>query len=227
MISLSFASLLFVGIHLFISGTSLRGKLVAKIGEQGFQGAFSIASLVGLGWMIWAYSEAPTIFVWGPNDWFRPLAMVTMIVAFELVVIGLATPSPTAAGGESRLDAADAASGILRITRHPFLWGVLVWSVTHLVLNGDAASIIFFGSFAVLSIAGPPSIDAKRRERFGSRWDAFAAKTSNVPFAAIIAGRNQLRINEIGWLRIAAGFVAFVVLLLTHQWLFGASPHPV
>ncbi len=221
------AAFLFLAIHLFVSGTSLRDRLVAGIGEKGFQGVFSIASLLLLIWMIRAYASAPMIAVWGPNHWFRPIAMLTMIVAFELVVIGLTTPSPTAAGGEGQLDADEPATGILRVTRHPFLWGVLIWSATHLVVNGDAASIVFFGTFALLSISGPLSIDAKRRRRFGAKWRRFEDITSNVPFAAIVSGRNSLRLAEIGWWRPVAGFVAFTVLLLSHQWLFGVSPHPV
>lgn len=227
MIQLIVAALLFVAIHLFVSGTSLRDRFVAGIGEKGFQGAFSLASLALLIWMIRAYAAAPFVAVWGPNNWFRPIAMLTMILAFEFVVIGLTTPSPTAAGGEGQLDAEAPATGILRITRHPFLWGVLIWSATHLVVNGDAASIVFFGTFGLISITGPISIDAKRRRRFGAKWQRFEEMTSNVPFAAIVSGRNSLRLSEIGWWRPLAGFVAFTVLLLSHRWLFGVSPHPV
>ena len=150
-----------------------------------------------------------------------------MIVAALLGVIGLTTPSPTAAGGEGQLDADEPATGILRISRHPFLWGVVVWASTHLVLNGDAASLVLFGALLVLALVGPRSIDAKRRARFGDKWDRFAAVTSNVPFAAIIAGRNQLRLGELGTWRIALALVVYVGVLGAHAWLFGASPFPL
>jgi uncharacterized membrane protein len=98
------------------------------------------------------------------------------------------------------------AKGIQRITRHPFLWGVALWSFTHLVLKGDLASVIFFGSFLILAIAGPFSMDRKRKKAFADAWDRFAALTSNVPFVAIVEGRNWLKIRELGsaaWLETA------------------------
>ena len=63
-------------------------------------------------------------------DTLRLVVLVLTFFAFELVAIGLTTPSPTATGGESLLRSADPAKGILRVTRHPFLWGVALWSLS-------------------------------------------------------------------------------------------------
>ncbi|MDO9127487.1 MAG: NnrU family protein, partial [Parvibaculum sp.] len=57
-------------------------------------------------------------------------------------------------------------------------------------------------------------------------WTAFAAKTSNLPFAAIFAGRNQLRLGELGWWRILLALIVFGALFYAHLWLFGVSPVP-
>jgi uncharacterized membrane protein len=227
MISLVLACAFFVGIHVFISGTRLRDSLVAQIGEQGFRGLFSLLSLVGMVWMCWAYGHAPTIELWGKTNAFRPLALGLVLLAFLFVGIGLTTPSPTAVGGESQLDQAEPARGILRITRHPFLWGVALWAFTHLILNGDAASFVLFGAVLALALVGPASIDAKRQRAFAGKWGRFAAVTSNVPFAAIIEGRNVLRIDELGLWRVGVGLTLFVVLLFSHRWLFGVSPFPI
>ena len=135
MISLILAAAFFVGIHIFVSGTSLRGAIVARIGEQGFQGFFSLLSIVALVWLGLAYSRAPYIGLWGHVTALRPLALVLLLVAILFIGIGLTTPSPTVVGGESQLDRDDPAQGILRITRHPFLWGVALWALTHLVVT--------------------------------------------------------------------------------------------
>jgi uncharacterized membrane protein len=226
MISLILAAAFFVGIHVFVSGTRLRDRLVAQVGEQGFRGLFSALSLVGMVWMGWAYSRAPSIALWGKTHAFRPLALLLVLFAF-LVGVGLTTPSPTAVGGESQLDQPEPARGILRITRHPFLWGVALWAFTHLLLNGDAASFVLFGALLLLALVGPGSIDAKRQRAFGGKWGRFAAVTSNVPFAAIIEGRNILRIDELGLWRIGVSLALYVMLLLSHRWLFGVSPFPI
>jgi uncharacterized membrane protein len=227
MISLILAAAFFVGIHLFISGTRIRDTLVSQIGEQGFRGLFSLLSLVGIVWMSWAYSRAPTIELWGKTQALRPLAVGFVLLAFLFVGIGLTTPSPTAVGGESQLDQAEPARGILRITRHPFLWGVALWAFTHLILNGDLASFVLFGALLALALIGPLSIDAKRQRAYGGKWGRFAAVTSNVPFAAVIEGRNVLRLEELGAWRIGLGLVLYAVLLFGHRWLFGVSPFPI
>ena len=51
MISLVLAAVFFVGIHVFVSGTSLRAAIVAKTGEVVYQTAFSLVSLLGLIWL--------------------------------------------------------------------------------------------------------------------------------------------------------------------------------
>jgi uncharacterized membrane protein len=92
--------------------------------------------------------------------------------------------------------------------------------------NGDVASVIFFGTFFVLALFGTLSIDAKRKRKMGLAWEAFAARTSNLPFAAIASGRNNLRVGELfGW-RFWAAAGIFLVVLFAHARLFGASPFP-
>ncbi len=60
---------------------------------------------------------------------------------------------------------------------------------------------ILFGTFFVLALSGTASIDAKRKRKMGAAWDCFAAKTSNVPFAAIAAGRKPAS----SWVSISTG----------------------
>jgi uncharacterized membrane protein len=73
---------------------------------------------------------------------------------------------------------------------------------------------------------GTRSIDAKRRKALGEHWEAFANATSNVPFGAIVAGRQKLRPGEIHWWQYVAGLAAFGLLFYAHQWLTGVSPVP-
>jgi uncharacterized membrane protein len=122
--------------------------------------------------------------------------------------------------------AAHEATGVVRITRHPFLWGVALWAAFHLLANGDAASVVFFGTFLALAVAGTYSIDAKRARKMGAAWTPFAERTSNIPFAAILAGRNSLKLGELFTWRQAAALAAFVLLLYIHAWLFSVSPFP-
>lgn len=223
MTSLVLAALVFAVIHLGVAGTRLRDRAVAIYGEKAYRGAFSLATVVVLLWLIVAYRRAPYLPTWGMLAPWAPVMVVLMLPAMLLAVIGLATPSPTAVGQERRL--AEPPRGMLRVTRHPFLMGVAVWALLHLVGNGDLASLVFFGCFAVVALLGTTSIDAKRRRLMGeAAWIPFAARTSIVPFAAILAGRNQFSLAEIGIPRALAALLAYGLLLGTHAWLFGVSP---
>lgn len=223
MASLWAASAFFVAIHLGLSGSGLRDRVVAKVGEGPYMGLFSLASLGGLVWMIQAYGAAQRSVLWSPPQLLFVVTPVLMAVAVWFIVMGLTTPSPTLTAMDGLLAQEDAAKGVLRITRHPMLMGLTLLSGWHLAINGDTGSILFFFNLAVVSVAGAPSIDRKRRRKHGEAWDRFAAQTSIVPFLAIVQGRTRLRGAEIPpwqW-GLAAG--VYGLLLWAHPLLFGVS----
>ena len=226
MVSIVAAAIFFVGIHFLISGSVLRDKIVSSIGEGSFRGLFSLLSLIGIIWLIRAYGRSQYVQLWGEPYSFRPFALIVMLLAFFFVVLAFTSPNPTAVGGEALLASSEPAKGIQRITRHPFLWGVALWSFIHLIFNGDVASAVFFCSFLIVAIGGPFSIDRKRKKAFGDAWNRFASVTSNVPFLAIIEGRNSLRIGEIGWWRVTVALILYGLFLHFHKTLFGVSPLP-
>jgi uncharacterized membrane protein len=101
------------------------------------------------------------------------------------------------------------------------LWSFALWAVVHMLGNGDTASFLFFGAFAVTALAGMPSIDAKVAAREPEAWGRFAARTSILPFGAIAAGRNRLALGELGWKPWAIGVALWAVLLVFHRSIFG------
>jgi uncharacterized membrane protein len=217
------AAVFFLAIHFGVSGTAFRARLVRAMGEKVYRGLFSLASLAGLIWLIDAYGDAPRVELWGQLLILKPIAAPLVLLASLFVVIGLATPSPTIAGMESQLSRDAPARGIVRITRHPFLWGVALWALVHLAINGDLASVILFGSLLILAVGGTASIDRKRRDSYGEHWRRFALSTSNVPFAAIVGGRNQLgaALREIGIVRPLIALAIYAVAFILHARIFG------
>ena len=223
------AAVFFLAIHLLVSGTRLRDAIVGVTGERGFMGLFSLASLGGIIWMAVSYNAASaqgSDVVWDLGPGIKHLGPLVVGAAFLLGVPGLLMPSPTAVGMEARAADSGTVQGVLRITRHPFLWSVALWSAFHVAANGDLASIVFFGTFLMLSVAGTFSIDAKRARKMGEAWKAYAARTSNFPFGAILSGRGALKIGELLTFRLAVAIVAFLVVLFAHAQVFGVSPFP-
>ena len=224
------AAAVFLGIHLLVSGTRVRDAITGTIGEGPYMGLFSLASVGAIVWLAIAYNAAQrtgadaVVYNLGPGA--RHLAIPTVALAFFLGIQGLLLPNPTSIRQEGAATREGTIRGVLRITRHPFLWGVAIWSAFHLAANGDLASVIMFGTFLVLSVLGTFSIDAKRKRKMGAAWDAFAAKTSNIPFAAVIGGRTALRLGEdFGW-RFWVTTLVFLVVLFSHARIFGISAFP-
>jgi uncharacterized membrane protein len=127
-------------------------------------------------------------------------------------------------GADRLFDSPNVARGILRITRNPFLWGTALWALAHIAVSGELASLLFFGSIGALGVIGAFLLDAKKARQHAQRWQRFAAETSNLPFQAIIEGRQRLVLGEIGAWRLAFAIVLFGIVLVAHPWLFGGSP---
>lgn len=219
----------FVLIHVGISATGLRARLVAAIGEWPYRGLFSLASLALLAWLVVGYQtirgdpfDPLNEMLWLPPDWLRWPGYALSFLGVALAVTGVLSPGPTYAGFESRsLAQPEPARGVLRVTRHPFLWGAAVWGAGHLLINGERFAIMLFGGLALMAIFGARSIDRKGRARDAEAWDRFADVTSNAPFAAIAQGRNKLALGEIGW-RGLVGVAVSLAIMLTHGQLLRA-----
>lgn len=228
MTALIAAAAFFVLLHLLVSGTRLRGAIVGVVGERPYMALFSLASFGGIAWLSIAYGDARGTggLYWDVGPAGRHAAYLIQLLAVLFVVPGLTTANPTSVKQEGSLDRPDVARGMLRITRHPFLWGVAIWAAGHLLVNGDAPSVLLFGSLLALSLVGTASIDAKRRRALGPKWDAFAAQTSNLPFAAIAAGRQKLSLGEIGWWRILLAVAVWAALIWGHRYVSGVPLLP-
>jgi uncharacterized membrane protein len=215
------ATLAFVVTH-FVSSTPLRGAIAGALGEKAWIALYSLVAFIAIGWMAWAYGAAPRAPLW-PG--LRLLPLLVMPIALVLLVGGVLGRNPTAVMQERALRSSEPARGMIRLTRHPVMWAIALWAAAHILARGDLASSIFFGGFLAVALLGTVLIDARKRAAFGADWRRFAAVTSNVPFGAIVAGRNRLVAGEIGWRVVAVAVVAYVALLAAHPLVFGARPY--
>ncbi|HEX2531493.1 MAG TPA: NnrU family protein [Burkholderiaceae bacterium] len=183
MVLLVLGMIIFIGIHLVPSFAPVRAGLMQRLGPGRYKGIFSLVSLVGLLLLALGKAHAAFVPVWTPPFWTRHLALALM--PFSLILLA----------------AAYLPGNIRRATRHPMLWGVVLWAVVHLLANGDLASILLFGGFSAYSLYAMHS--ANRRGATKS--------TVRQPVAKDL-------------LAIGAGLAAYLVLLFLHPLLFGVSP---
>src|SRR5690349_10700503 len=164
MTALVAATAAFLVTHL-VSATPLRARLVAALGEWPYRGLYSLAAFATLGAMIWAYIGVPREPLW-PALRFLPL--LAMPLAFVLIACGYFR-NPTMVGADGLLKSEDPARGIIRITRHPIMWGVMLWAGAHVLALGDTKSLVFFGGGVVL-LAAVGTLPMDRRKRANPDW---------------------------------------------------------
>ncbi len=215
------ATVVFLGIHV-VPSTPLRTLAVSAVGERAYLGLFSLASLGGLVWMSTAFARAPAEALW-PGLRLAPI--LALPFAFVLLACGLLARNPTLTGQAGALRHPEVARGILRITRHPVMWAIILWAGAHLLALGSLRAVVFFGGLLLLAAAGTTLQDARKAKSLGDDWKRFAAVTSNLPFGAIARARNKLVWREIGWWRPAVGLALFTLLTWFHPWLFGYRPY--
>ena len=119
---------------------------------------------------------------------FRAIPYFVMPVAFVLLACGYGR-NPTMVGAEKLLKSEDPA-------------------------RGDLKSLVFFGGLLLVAALGTILMDARKSRN--PDFARFAAVTSNIPFVAVVQGRNRVRWREIGWKRPAIGLAAFALVLLVH-----------
>jgi uncharacterized membrane protein len=211
----------FIGLHFLLASPPLRPALVGALGEKAFAGAYSALMIALLTWYGFAFGAAPFVMLWPTPRW--AVWLPAIVVAFSVFLLVCANSQFNPIKVQGAFAAADrpAAPGILAVTRHPTMWGIGLWALSHIPANGDLAALILFGGLAFLALAGTLALDAKYRARDPQGFARLAAASSNVPFIALVQGRAKLNFAEIGWARVAIAVVIYLALGGLHRWIAG------
>ncbi len=146
---------LILGLILFFATHSVRifadpwrTKQIARFGEGGWKGLYSLFSIAGFVLLVWGYGlarQAP-VDLWFPPVWTRHAAALLTIPAFVLLVAAFVPGNHL----KARLG-------------HPMLLGVKFWAVAHLLSNGRLADVVLFGGFLAWAVLA--YISCKKRDR--------------------------------------------------------------
>jgi uncharacterized membrane protein len=215
----------FLASHAVPTRPATRARLIAALGRRGFLIGYVALSLVALGWLIVEAQRAPYVALWDWAAW-RPWApTLAMPAVCLLIAAAVGAPNPLSFGGgrDDRFDAD--APGIAGVARHPLLWALALWSGAHLLAVTSLSLAAMFGFFLVFSLAGMAAIDRRKRRAMGPEWGRLAARTSAVPFAALLDGRWRPRGGP-SLARLGAGVALWAGLLALHAPVIGRSPLP-
>jgi len=213
--SLALATAAFVGTHLAMSHP-YRLALVRSLGEAGFSLAYSAVAAATLLWVILAWRGiAISVPLWTAPEWAWWVASALILVACILLagafVRNPAFPHPGAAGHAAREPA-----GVFAITRHPMNSAIALWAVVHIALWGSPRNLIVAGGMLVLAVAGSIGQDRKKLSVMGESWRRWQARTSFVPFGALIDGRVPWRKAPPGWVAALGGLALWLAVTWWH-----------
>jgi uncharacterized membrane protein len=158
----------FIAAHVFVTRRKARAALIERIGLLPYRGLFSLVSIIAIALIAWGfgrYMHAPTP-IWTPPTWMRHVTVALVWIAIVLMTAGYIR------------------GNIYRRLKHPFLAGVKLWAVAHLLSNGDLGGIILFG--AILAWAVFDRISLKHRADAGAPAIAVGGARNDV--IAVVVG---------------------------------------
>jgi uncharacterized membrane protein len=173
--------LAFAASHMGLASNQLRPKLVARLGERGFAGVYSLISLAFFVPLVSVYfgskHSGPLLWYLGEVPGLRSLMYVGMAVALALVVSGGAQPSPA-----SMVPGKAEVKGVFRITRHPLFMGIGLFGLLHLLVAPvNASELAFFAGFPIFTVAGCRHQDQRKLVTLGDDFRRFYAETPFLP----------------------------------------------
>ena len=209
--------------HIVLCTDMVKPRLVALMGALPFQGFYTLISFATMVPIFLVYFNGgrhvgPELY--SPPTALRLVAMAIMGLAMLLLAGGVATPAPSAFIGPK----APFARGVTRVTRHPISAAFFLIGLAHILVNGSASDLAFFGGFCVFSVLATRHQDA-RKVRSLEGYASFKEATSFLPFAAILVRKQPLSaaMREWPWPAFALGAAAFVTLYMFHGTLFGVA----
>jgi uncharacterized membrane protein len=207
--------------HTLLSSRALRPRLIARLGGKGFLVVYSLISFATFIPLVDVYldniHEGASLLSPHASPAVRKVALAIAWASFTTAIGGLFQPSALSMAGGSTVEA----RGIGRITRHPLFMSLAIWAAAHLLVNGWATDVAFFGGFVLYAVVGCAHQDARKRATEGERLARYFATTSLIPFVAIAQGRNRVVVSELPWLGLTVGAVISSALYLLHPRMFG------
>jgi uncharacterized membrane protein len=160
------------------------------------------------GWQLWQVQGVPSV---------RPLVWILSFISFLFLYPATFNLLEVAAVVKPQVRIYE--TGIMRITRHPQMVGQFIWCIAHTLWIGTTFTLVTSIGLMLHHLFAVWHGDYRLEQRYGAEYALVKARTSILPFQAVLDGRQQLELIE--FLRPAyLGVIAFVALFWWgHPWL--------
>lgn len=179
LVELVAANVAFVGSH-FAMSHPLRTPMVKLLREGGFSIVYSLVSAAALFWVYSAFKAAPAGDLGGSGDLGWIVATLLTLPALVLLAGSMsgnpALPTPAAAE-----QARAQPKGVFQVTRHPMMWAIGLWALSHIVLWWSTRSVITALAMGLLALVGAHLQDRKKEALMGEAWATWETRTSFWP----------------------------------------------
>jgi uncharacterized membrane protein len=210
-IALVAANAAFVGSH-FAMSHPLRGPMVKALGAGGFQIAYTLVSFATLGWVYLAFLDADPADLPGSGEigWIAAtiITLPAMILLAGSVIGNPALPTP-----QAEAQARAEPRGVLRVTRHPMMWGIGLWALSHLALFWSTRTMVTALAMGILALVGARLQDGKKAAQMGEAWAAWSRRTSYWP--------RWSALPRVGAVPLIAGTALWLAFSWAHLWRAG------
>jgi uncharacterized membrane protein len=219
-VALAFA--LFAAAHAGLAWPPVRQRLVARLGPWRFTALFTGVAWLTFGAAVSTYAshagEGPAGPALGAHTVARVLLVGTIAAGWMLMTGAFAgyLGSPYTPAGVSVSEP----RGLARVTRHPFLVGAALFGGAHALLATRLVGAVAMGCFGAFALLGALLQDRKLLALRGEPFARYLAKSSMVPFAAIVAGRQRLVPGELPYGTLVAGLAIAWGLRAVHGHVF-------
>jgi uncharacterized membrane protein len=178
--------IIFWCVHLIPTFVGLRLKLVGWKGETAYLICYSLAAALGLTLIIAGKATTTDVPIWDMPRWANHLTLAAMLPAVTLIA------------------AAYLPNNLKRFIRHPFSWGITLWALSHILVNGELGSLILFGGFGAFAV-----------------FDMWSANRRGA--------KNSDKKMSFYWdvLLMAVGVTVYIAIYFLHPYLFGVSTAPL
>lgn len=175
--ALTLGLILFIGLHL-LRETGLRIPLRERLGARTYLLLFCLGILLSIVLIVHGKSTSSFTQLWVPPWQWRTLTNMLMLTSCIFIAAGNLPQS------------------YLRETlTHPMLLGVVIWGASHLLSNGDLASVLLFGGLALWALvkvvtlqltATGNSAELSSRHKPSLYWDAAAVAVGTIAYGAFL-----------------------------------------
>ena len=210
--------LLFALSHMLLSSRTIRTRLAARLGDQRFLAMYSVVALVFFAPLVYYYfthrHAGPLLWSVPDSDAVELLLVLANVIGFVLLAAGIMAPSPASVAGAPR----EEPGSVQRITRHPVFMGMGIWALAHLIPNGHASDVAFFGGIVAFVLIGSWHQDRRKLAEGDPRFERFHAATAFLPFTR----REALRgLMELPPFAVIAGIVVALIARYLHPSIGG------